>query len=177
MLLKSLPHVRAWWEGYWERYTMNESMPFGREPTWEAFVDSLKEEFYPIRNYDDQYMRWMTLCQKRDQMVSEYTNIFHTLCSKLGIKDSEWHLVLKYHSGLHIGTSKHRWISWTSPHWELLIDMQSKLRRNSSSGVSGSLGLKICHNRSMEKETLTHRMKDKARKSTSRKPVHATKEG
>jgi uncharacterized protein YfeS len=60
-LLKSLPHVKAWWEGYWERYTMDESMPFGREPTWEAFVDSLKEEFYPVGNYDDQYMRWMTL--------------------------------------------------------------------------------------------------------------------
>jgi hypothetical protein len=58
------------------------------------------------------------------------------------------------------GTSKQRWISWTSPHWELLIDMQSKLSRNSSNRVSGSSGLKICHNRSMEKETLTHRMKD-----------------
>jgi hypothetical protein len=101
VLLKSLPHVRAWWEGYWERYTMDESTPFRREPTWAAFVDALKEEFYPVRNYDDQYMRWTTLRQKRDQMVSEYTNIFHTLRSKLGIKDSERHLVLKYHSGLH----------------------------------------------------------------------------
>jgi hypothetical protein len=91
MLLKSLPHVRAWWEGYWERYTMDESMPFEREPTWEAFVDSLKEEFYHVRNYDDQYMRWMTLWQERDQIVLEYTNIFHTLHSKLGIKDSERH--------------------------------------------------------------------------------------
>jgi hypothetical protein len=45
----------------WERYTMNESTPFKREPTWETFVDALKEEFYPVRNYDDQYMRWMTL--------------------------------------------------------------------------------------------------------------------
>jgi hypothetical protein len=69
-LLKSLPHVRAWWEGYWERYTMDESTPFRREPTWEAFVDALKEEFYPVRNYDDQYMRWTTLHQKRDQTVS-----------------------------------------------------------------------------------------------------------
>jgi hypothetical protein len=60
-LLKFLPHVRAWWEGYWERYTANEYTPFKREPTWETFVDFLKEEFYPIRNYDDQYMRWMTL--------------------------------------------------------------------------------------------------------------------
>jgi hypothetical protein len=52
VLLKSLPHVRSWWEGYWERYTVNESTPFKREPTWETFVNALKEEFYPIKSYD-----------------------------------------------------------------------------------------------------------------------------
>ena len=31
----------------------------------------------------------------------EFTNIFHTLHTKLGIKASEWHLVLKYCSALH----------------------------------------------------------------------------
>jgi hypothetical protein len=101
VLLKVLPHVRAWWEGYRERYTTDESTLFGREPTWAAFVDALKEELYPIRNYDDKYMIWATLRQKRDQTVLDYTNIFHTLHSKLGIKDSEWHLVLKYRNGLH----------------------------------------------------------------------------
>jgi hypothetical protein len=100
-LLKALPHVRAWWEGYWDRYTGDESTLFWREPTWEAFVDSLKDDFYPIGNYHDQYMRWKNLRQKRDQTVPEYTNIFHTLCSKMGIKDSERHLFLKYHSVLH----------------------------------------------------------------------------
>ena len=39
--------------------------------------------------------------EKKDQTVPEYTNIFHTLHSKLGIRDSERHLVLKYRSGLH----------------------------------------------------------------------------
>jgi hypothetical protein len=33
--------------------------------------------------------------------VLEFTNIFHTLRIKLGIKDSEQHLVLKYHGALH----------------------------------------------------------------------------
>jgi hypothetical protein len=33
--------------------------------------------------------------------VHELTNLFHTLHTKLGIKDSEKHLVLKYHSCLH----------------------------------------------------------------------------
>jgi hypothetical protein len=33
--------------------------------------------------------------------VLEYTNIFHTLHKNIGIKDSKWHFVLKYSSGLH----------------------------------------------------------------------------
>jgi hypothetical protein len=33
--------------------------------------------------------------------VHEITNLFHTLCTNLGIKDSEKHLVLKYRSCLH----------------------------------------------------------------------------
>ena len=41
------------------------------------------------------------LRQERDQTVSEYTNKFHTLRTKLSIKDSERHLILKYRSGLH----------------------------------------------------------------------------
>jgi hypothetical protein len=55
-LLKSLPHVRARWEGYLDRYTVNESTPFKREPTRAAFVDALEEEFYLIKNYDNHYM-------------------------------------------------------------------------------------------------------------------------
>jgi hypothetical protein len=41
----------------------------------------------------------------------------------------------------------------------MLIDIYSKSSRNSSSGVRKSLSLKILHNRSIEKETLTHIMK------------------
>ena len=33
--------------------------------------------------------------------MSEFTNIFHTLRTKLGIKDSEQHLILKYRGCLH----------------------------------------------------------------------------
>jgi hypothetical protein len=32
---------------------MDKSMPFRIEPTWVAFVDALKEEFYPVESYDD----------------------------------------------------------------------------------------------------------------------------
>jgi len=32
---------------------------------------------------------------------AEFTNLFHTLRTKLGIKDTEQHLILKYHGCLH----------------------------------------------------------------------------
>jgi hypothetical protein len=62
---------------------------------------AVKEQYYPVGNYEDQYMRWTTLRQERGQEVLEFTNTFHTLCTKMGIKDSERHLVLKYHGALH----------------------------------------------------------------------------
>ena len=46
-------------------------------------------------------MKWTTLRQERGQEVTEFTNTFHTLRTKLGIKDSERHLVLKYRGALH----------------------------------------------------------------------------
>jgi hypothetical protein len=64
-------------------------------------VDAVKEQYYPIGKYEDQYMRWTTLWQERGQAVPEFTNTFHNLRTKLGIKDSERHLVLKYREALH----------------------------------------------------------------------------
>ena len=48
-------------------------------------------------SYEDKYIQWTTLRQQRDQDVHELTNLFHTLHTKLGIKYSKRHLVLKYH--------------------------------------------------------------------------------
>jgi hypothetical protein len=100
-LLKALPHVKHWWETYWEKSSIEESRIYGVEPTWDFFVDVVKEQYYPVGNYEDQYMRWTTLRQERGQEVPEFTNTFHTLHTKLGIKDSERHLVLKYRGALH----------------------------------------------------------------------------
>jgi hypothetical protein len=65
-LLKSLRHVKDWWECYQERHNEDDSLAFRIGPTWEAFVDSFKEDFYPVGNYDEQYTRLMTLHQERD---------------------------------------------------------------------------------------------------------------
>jgi hypothetical protein len=78
-----------------------ESGIYGVEPTWDFFVDVVKEQYYHVGNYEDQYMRWTTLCQERGQVVLEFTNTFHTLRTKLGIKESERHSVMKYHGALH----------------------------------------------------------------------------
>ena len=46
-------------------------------------------------------MRWTTLRQERGQAVLDFTNTFHALHTKLGIKDFERYLVLKYCGALH----------------------------------------------------------------------------
>jgi hypothetical protein len=89
VLLKVVPHVKHWWETYCEKNSTEESGIFGAEPTWDSFMDVIKEQYYPVGNYDDQYTRWTTLRQERDQTVSEFTNTFHTLCTKMGIRDFE----------------------------------------------------------------------------------------
>jgi hypothetical protein len=64
-------------------------------------MDVIEEKYYPVGSYDDLYTKWSTLRQERDQAVPEFTNIFHTLCTNMGIKYSEKHLVLKYRGGIH----------------------------------------------------------------------------
>ena len=99
-LLKVVPHEKYWRETYCEKASIEESKMFVTEPPWASFVDALKGKYYPIRNYEDQYTKWTTLWQERDQVVPKFTNIFHTLCTNLGIRDSEKHMVLKYHGFL-----------------------------------------------------------------------------
>ena len=99
-LLKAAPHVKDWWVTYCERKYEEPSL-FSGVPTWNYFWDAIKGQYYPVGSYEDKYIQWTTLRQQRDQDVHELTNLFHTLCTKLGIKDSEKHLVLKYRSCLH----------------------------------------------------------------------------
>ena len=69
--------------------------------TWKSFRDAIKEQYYHVGIYDDLYTTWTTLRQERDQVVLEFTNIFHTLHTKMGIKYYEGHRVLKYRDGMH----------------------------------------------------------------------------
>jgi hypothetical protein len=101
-LLKVIPHVKYWWDTYSKQREVEEYVIFVVAPTWESFQDAIKEQYYLVGSYEDEYTRWTTLRQERDQTILDFTNIFHNLRTKLGIKDSEHHLVLKYHGYLHI---------------------------------------------------------------------------
>jgi hypothetical protein len=95
-LLKVVPHVKYWWETFCEQKEIEEPSLFTVTTTWESFRDVIKEQYYPVRSYDDLYTKWTTLRQERDKAVPTFTNIFHTFQTKLGIKGSERHQVLKY---------------------------------------------------------------------------------
>ena len=41
-LLKTIPHVKDWWDTYYEQTSRGEFEMFGTKPTWESFVDALK---------------------------------------------------------------------------------------------------------------------------------------
>ena len=98
---KPPPHVKEWWETYYERKDEEEPSLFSTVPTWNSFQDAIKGQYYPMGSYEDKYIQWTTLWQQRDQDVHEMPNLFHTLHTKLVIKYLEKHLVLKYHSCLH----------------------------------------------------------------------------
>jgi hypothetical protein len=64
-LLKVIPHVKDWWDTYSEKRVAEESVFFVVAPTWDSFQDSIKEQYYPVGSYEDQYTRWTTLHQER----------------------------------------------------------------------------------------------------------------
>jgi hypothetical protein len=70
--------------------------------------------------------------------------------------------------GLCTGTSKPKLSFWTSRHWKPLIDVLSKLSRNSSKKTSGSSGLQIDNNQSMVRVALTPSPKDRERMANPR---------
>jgi hypothetical protein len=100
-LLKVIPHVKDWWETFCEQKEIEETSLFSVTATWESFRDVIKEQYYLVESYDDLYTKWTTLRQERDQTMQDFTNIFHTLHTNLGIKDSKRNLVLKYRGALH----------------------------------------------------------------------------
>jgi hypothetical protein len=85
-LLKAIPHVKDCWENFCEKNEIEGSTLLAVAPNWGSFRDDIKEQYYPIGSYDDLYRRWTKMWQERDKTVPKFTNVFHTLCTKMGIK-------------------------------------------------------------------------------------------
>ena len=52
-LLKAVPHVQNWWCTYCDQNSSDESRMFETNPTWASFIDVVREQYYPMGNYDD----------------------------------------------------------------------------------------------------------------------------
>jgi hypothetical protein len=71
-LLKVVPHVKDLWDTYSEQRAIEESAIFVVSPTWDSFQDAIKEQYYPVGSYEDQYTRWTTMRQEKDQIVPDF---------------------------------------------------------------------------------------------------------
>ena len=85
-LLKAVPHVKDWWKNFCEQRKIKEPSLFTVKVTWESFRNAIKEQYYHVGSYDDLYTKWTTLRQERVQAMPKFTNIFHTVITKLDIK-------------------------------------------------------------------------------------------
>ena len=56
-LLKASPQVKNWWGTSCEQNSSDESGMFETIPTWASFIDVVREQYYPVGNYDDQYTK------------------------------------------------------------------------------------------------------------------------
>jgi hypothetical protein len=54
---RSPPMLRTQWDTYSEQRATEESAIFVVSPTW----DSIKEQYYHVGSYEDQYTRWTML--------------------------------------------------------------------------------------------------------------------
>ena len=55
-LLKAAPHVKDWWETYYERKDEDEPSLFLAVPTWNSFRDAIKGQYYLVGRYEDNYI-------------------------------------------------------------------------------------------------------------------------
>jgi hypothetical protein len=75
-LLKSVRHVKYWWETFCEKREAEEPSLFTVMVTWESFKEVMKEQYYPVRSYDDLYTKSITLQQKRNQARARVDKCF-----------------------------------------------------------------------------------------------------
>jgi len=56
-LLKAVPHGKDWWQTYCKQKDESIGSLFSAAPTWNSFRDAIKEQYYPVESYEDQYIK------------------------------------------------------------------------------------------------------------------------
>jgi hypothetical protein len=84
VLLKVIPHVKDWWESFYEKKEIEEPSLSIVGVTWESFRDAIIEQYYPVESYENLYPKWTTLWQERDQVVPEFTKYIPYLTHQHG---------------------------------------------------------------------------------------------
>jgi hypothetical protein len=50
---KVVPHVKDWWDTYFEQRVVEESAMFVVALSWDSFRDVIKEQYYHVGSYED----------------------------------------------------------------------------------------------------------------------------
>ena len=52
-------------------------------------MEAMPNNIFPLKHYANQYMKWQWLCQCKDQVVQDYTNILYKMKACINIKERE----------------------------------------------------------------------------------------
>jgi hypothetical protein len=60
-LLKFVPHLKDWWDTFYEKNKIEKTYLFKFALTWDSFMDSITKQYYHGGSYDDLYIGWTTM--------------------------------------------------------------------------------------------------------------------
>jgi len=85
-LLKGIPHVKYWWETFYQKKATYKSTLCVVSPTWCSFKDDINEQYYPVGSYDELYTRSTTPRHEIENTMWDFTNLFNTLFNYMGMR-------------------------------------------------------------------------------------------
>jgi hypothetical protein len=175
-LLKVIPHVKDWWDTYFEKRAIEESTIFVVAPTWDSFGIPLKNNTTLLEATRTNTPDGPPYIRKGTKQY-QISPIFSIPCAPNWVSKTLSDIWCSNTMIVCIDTSNNKWSFLTLPHWVQLIDMLSRSSKNLSRRGE-SLDLQTPHSRSREKVAPTHTTKDIEKMALSGQPVQdATQEG
>jgi hypothetical protein len=130
-LLKVVPHVKDWWDTYSEKRVMEESTMFVVAPTWHSFRMPLKNNTTLLEATRTSTPDGPPYVKKGTRQY-QISPIFSIPYAPNWVSKTLSVIWCSNTADVCIDTFKHKWSSWTSPHWAQLIDTMSRSSINLS---------------------------------------------